>query len=189
MKKIIQLIAISIILLALPAASWYFLKSGLDYRKESLNKLGDYGTLTQMDLDVKGKNALSVSDLEGNTILVQNLDTQADTTLTMKLFRQFEKRADMKFIVTAHPQLKIETVRKDNLWQLEKGKGTNEFFKSIGLEEDNKVKVALIDREGIIKNYYSLSDESELRQLVEHTAFILPVEETAKPELKRYTEK
>ena len=189
MKKTIQLIAISIILLALPAASWYFLKSGLDYRKESMSKLGQYGTLPQQNLEVLGKAGLSTDDLQGMTVLVQDLESDADTTLTMKLFRQFEKRADMRFIVTEHSQLKKEAIKKDNLWLFRRGENKKGFFRSIGLEDENQDKVALIDREGNVRNFYALSDEFELKQLVEHTAFILPVEETAKPELKRQTEK
>ena len=62
------------------------------------------------------------------------------------------------------------------------------FWKSVGLASD-KYDVALIDFRGQIRNYYSLAETDQLRQMVEHTAFLLPVEETAKPIIQRDQEK
>lgn len=189
MKKLIQLAAITVVLIALPAASWYFLKSGLDYRKESMRKLGDFGNLPNQDLSVKGKSGLSTNDLENQTILIQKIDTGTDTVKIMQLFRQFEKRSDFKLLVPEHPQLELVSVNKPNLWLLSEDVNSSKLFQALGLIGANEDQVALIDFRGKIRNYYSLDDESDLRQLVEHTAFLLPVAETAKPQLKRQEEK
>jgi|GEM_PF-2544423 len=188
MKKIIQLIGLSLIIVVLPAASWYFLKSGLDYRMESMDKLGDFGQLATVDLELSNGKQVNTDFLKNQIVVVHPLQSNADTSMIMKFYRQFAKRNVIHFIFNHHDDLRLKADRVDNLWLLPEGKESAELFKGLGKAALDG-GTTLIDIEGKIRNYYDLDSETELRQLVEHTAFLLPVEETAKPEMIRETEK
>jgi len=188
MKKVLQLVGLSLLVVVLPAASWYFLKSGLDYRLESMDKLGDYGQLPVVDLKLSNGKDVNTATLENKMVIVHEMSI--GTTRIMQFYRQFSKRLDLQFILTDAPQLKLKADRVANLWLLDNQSSVNKsFLDESGLGKTDGRNVALIDISGDIRNYYDLDQLSELQQLVEHTAFLLPVEETEKPVIQRESEK
>ena len=131
MKKIFQLIGLSLLVVVLPAASWYFLKSGLDYRIESMDKLGTYGTLPEADLSLTNGRTVNTSSVDGKMAIIHQMSDGADTARIMQLYRQFAKRTDLQFILTASDLLKLKADRVANLWLLEDTATNNDFFKSL----------------------------------------------------------
>lgn len=190
MKKVIQLIGISLIIVVLPAASWYFLDSGLDYRMESIDKLGSYGDMPVVSLQLSNERPADVASLTGKMVIVHMLPADADTTQAMKIYRQFGKSKDLHFIFTDNADLRLKADRVDNLWLIEP-ELNDQFLADIGIEKvkDENYDTALIDVHGSIRSYYDLNKDADLKQMIEHTAFLLPVEETAKPVMKRESEK
>lgn len=186
MQKTLQILGLSLLVVILPAASWYFLKSGLDYRLDSMEKLGEYGQLPDTDLYLSNGKTVKTSYLEGKMAIIHEMTE--DTTQIMQLYRQFSKRLDLQFILSDTPDLKLKADRVSNLWLLD-DTSNSEFFRSVGLGNLGDRNVALVDIKGDIRSYYNLNETAELKQMVEHTAFLLPVEETAKPMMKREVEK
>ena len=189
MKKIIQLIGVSLIIIVLPAASWYFLKSGLDYRKESMGQLGQYGQLPEMNLLLSNGQSVHTSRMDGMMGIVHTMNENGDTSLIMKLYRQFSKRTDLQFVLSDTESLKLMADRASNLWLLKYAEENIPFLEKTGVFNSGDKNVALIDINGEIRNHYNLNNISELQQMVEHTAFLLPVYEDAKPVMRRELEK
>jgi len=196
MRKIFQFAALFLLLIGLPAGSWYYLQLGLDYRKEALGQLGDHGAFTL-------KTNHSPEAAEGSVRVINFLSpTNADAkgALLSKLHEQFDKREDFELVTfvdtTAFPD--IATFR--TTYQLEeepqcsfpplKAAEWQTFVSTY--ETDVKAEVpylALVDVKGNIRNFYEEEDEEAVKQLVEHIAFLLPIEKRDKAELRRETEK
>jgi len=189
MKKIYQLIGITLLLVVLPAASWYFLKSGLDYRKASMAKLDDFGPLPEHDLTLSNGKEVNSDWLNNKTIVLYNGPEAGDTIVIMKLYRQFEKHQGIHFIFSQNQDMKLVADRSENFWLVNSDENAAIFWDRIGLSSEGEADVALVDIHGHVRSYYDLDASNQLRQLVEHTAFLLPVEETEKPIVQREPEK
>ena len=79
--------------------------------------------------------------------------------------------------------------KSENFWLVQSSDESSEFWNRVALAGETEANVALVDLNGQIRSYYNLSESDQLRQLVEHTAFLLPVEEMAKPIIQRASEK
>lgn len=189
MKKPIQIIGLSLLIVALPAASWYFLKSGLDYRMASMDKLGEYGRLPETTLTLANGKTVSTSKFENQLVLTYIDDVGQDTTQLMKLYRQFQKRKDLHFLLQENDRFRLIAERNPNLWLLNvEDEGNQAFLRTMGVGSGSG-KISIVDITGTIRNYYDFSDMVQIQQLVEHTAFLLPIEETEQAYIKREQEK
>jgi len=189
MKKIIQILGLSLLVVILPGASWYFLKSGLDYRLDSMDKLGDFGKLQDTELTLSNGKVVDTKRLVGKMVVLHELQNPRDTTKIMQFYRQFSKRLDLQFILTDTELLRLKADRTSNLWLLADSKENLEFITATGIRDQELKNVVLVDINGDIRSYYNLEKIEELQQMVEHTAFLLPVKETDKPIMQRAAEK
>ncbi len=196
MRRILQFAALFLLLIGLPAGSWYYLQRGLDYRLETLGQLGDHGAF---------KLKTSHTPIaEGGTVRVINFlsanNTQVQGTLLSKLYEQFDKREDFELITFVDTTVFADVASFRTTYQLEEEPqcsfphleaGEWQTFVSTH-EPDAKAEVpylALVDIEGNIRNFYEQEDGEAVKQLVEHIAFLLPIKKREKAELRRETEK
>jgi len=198
MRKVLQIAALFLLLVGLPAGSWYYLQKGLDYRLETMGQLTDHG-------DFKLFMAES-SDEETKAVrLINFLSAKADQraeqgALLSKLYEQFDKRDDFQLIT---------------FWDTSQFNGLDAFKATYGLEEEPQCtfeplgqtewarfvqtykkevatidqQMALVDLEGNIRSFYLQTEQGEVRSLVEHIALLLPMKKQDKPELRREIEK
>lgn len=196
MRRILQFGALFLLLIGLPAGSWYYLQRGLDYRLETLGQLGDHGAFTL--------KTSHTPIAEGGTVRVINFlsanNTQAQGTLLSKLYEQFDKREDFELITFVDTTAFADVATFRTTYELEEEPqcsfphleaGEWQTFVSTH-EPDAKAEVpylVLVDIEGNIRNFYEQEDGEEVKQLVEHIAFLLPIKKREKAELRRETEK
>lgn len=155
LMKYIVAAAIAMLVIVIPFGSWYYLQTGLNYRKAALRSLEPKGSV--------GKFWDSNSFL-GHTSLVyfpkgEDLSKELDIILD-----QYQD---------AHTFQLVE-VNPEQVWYSDK---SIKLTKINASDQMNTASFALVDTAGNIRNYYSHSKE-DLRQLVEHLAVILPM---AKP--------
>ncbi|NET32963.1 MAG: hypothetical protein F6K19_13255 [Cyanothece sp. SIO1E1] len=199
MRKALQFAALFLLLVGLPAGSWYYLQKGLDYRLATMGQLtdhGDFKLLASSSTDEDSKASVQVI----NFLAADQSGREQQGVLLSKLYEQFDKREDFQLVT---------------FWDSTAFSGLEEFRTKFGLEEEPQCTfqplagaswgqfvqtyekessvpadyMALVDIEGNIRNFYTQKEEESVKDLVEHIALLLPMKKQDKPELRREIEK
>lgn len=198
MRKVLQIAALFLLLVGLPAGSWYYLQKGLDYRLETMGQLTDHGDFKLFTAESSDEESKAVRLI--NFLSTNKTQREEQGVLLSKLYEQFDKRDDFQLIT---------------FWDSSAFNGLDAFKTSYGLEEEPQCTfeplgqaewasfvqtykkeaatpgqhMALVDLEGNIRSFYVQSEQKEVRSLVEHIALLLPMKKQDKPELRREIEK
>lgn len=206
-----QIIALFLLVVVVPAGSWYYLKTGLDYRIATLNEIQDLGLVAPFSVKNTSGSTISERDLEGNVVIVSFLSTQHPELRSIygkrlnSLRDQFHDRNRVKLVLhdlgnaeedgTALNQF-AEAYELDNKPSVLLLSGGDELAKKnyqLPLDGGGKLidnpYVVLVDTALTIKNYYDIREEAEVKKLVEHLIYILPPDPKKDIYLKRETEK
>lgn len=197
MRKVLQFAALFLLLVGLPAGSWYYLQKGLDYRLETMGQLSDHG-----DFKLLTASAPAEADY---VRVISFLSTDATKrekqgALLARLYEQFDKREDFQLItfwdsttvfglggfretynLEEEPQCAFQALGKTE-WE----KFVRTYQEQVEQAEE---QMALVDINGNIRNFYAQGQEAEVKKLVEHVALLLPMKKQDKPELRREIEK
>ncbi|MCB0634458.1 MAG: hypothetical protein R2824_32750 [Saprospiraceae bacterium] len=210
-RTIFQFGALVMLLIVFPAVSWYYLNSGLQYRKAAMEELDDYGTFPNAPWTFADGSVISPSFLQGKMILAhvlpaagQELDEQFGHTL-QKLHHQFDERNELVFlslvpgdsaqVAQRAEQFKTTYSLNDGaqIFFLQVGKDKLEDIRSRILQPrediDQDVLFLLTDTSATIRRYYDVREESEIKRLVEHIALLLPLKKDRELIFKREAEK
>ncbi len=150
MGKLLSWIVLGLFLVVVPFISWYYLKEGLDYRKQALRELSVKDSI-KVELD-------SLGILRGNTTLLVVQTGKEVTDLLSPIQEQFKNTKGFQ-IISFDPTTGIAHLPKDYLSQL-RSKYTNESF-------------ILIDTSLHIRNIYT-HDMDAVRKMIEHIAIVIP---------------
>lgn len=198
MRKVLQIAALFLLLVGLPAGSWYYLQKGLDYRLETMGQLTDHGDFKLFTAESSDEETKTVRLI--NFLSAKEAQREEQGALLSKLYEQFDKRDDFQLIT---------------FWDTSSFNGLDAFKASHGLEEEPQCTfeplgqeewarfvqtyekeaattdqhMALVDLEGNIRSFYLQTEQEEVRNLVEHIALLLPMKKQDKPELRREIEK
>lgn len=135
-----------------PFGSWYYLQSGLNYRKEALKELEP-----KMKFEVEG---FDDSLLKSKTTLLQV--SNINNEILPEVYDQYSKSE-------TYQVYSLQTPGEDSEdWFSLSG----DLAKKISLQFDNS-SLILVDTSGIVRNSYS-SDPKEIAKMIEHTSIILP---------------
>lgn len=211
-KVVFAFIILSIMIVLLPLGSWYYLQSGVDYRKELINDLEDRGVYPVVSQrDWTGVRLDINKDLAKNILITvffpehKNNEAIAKNKIEVisKLYEQFDERDDVKFICFSSVRMP-ETVRNaiatwtgddpDQFKHIMISRGelnrmANQDFKlDLKVEDENSFFV-LSDLDQQIKGAYDSNDSDRVKRLVEHIAFLLPIKRRKSVEMIRETEK
>lgn len=214
LRRLGQLAALFLFLVGLPAVSWYYLSTGLQYRKQALQELGDHGRIPDFSLTNYLGDTLHLEDVKGKLVVASflSLDSPAlsdafGETLR-KLHEQFDHREDVVFI----QHLIADSVAVDRITAFADQYGLADagqcFFLTGGrppfeqlardgyhlpLDANTPLQeasfFALADTNAVIRQYYDVRHIGEVKRLVAHIAIILPMEKTENPVVRREPEK
>ncbi|MBK8817630.1 MAG: hypothetical protein IPN49_00520 [Saprospiraceae bacterium] len=148
MRKLISWIAVGILLIFVPLGSWFYLKQGLDYRKNALEELKPKDNLDSIpdSLNVfKYKTTLLV--LKENEKILNSCDL---------IYDQFKDAFTFQIVGNINKPYAIPFSHKI----LSSLKGGNASF-------------AIIDTSLQIRNLYS-TETKDLKKMVEHLAIVIP---------------
>ena len=184
------LITVILILFLLPFVSWYYLQSGLNWRKQAQAIMNGKQPFPEGEwIDVSGKKLSSGQLAEHVTIvnLVSCDNIEAMSGLLDAFYKQFKETKKANFIIL-NSCLTAPFALKDSLRA-----GWFVFTCSDSLNPCSLLLPnwpagkthALIDRHKIIRSYYNDATTDEKRVLLEHMALLLPRQESEKIELKR----
>lgn len=183
------LITLVLFLFLFPFISWYYLRSGLSWRKDAQAKMD--GTELVLDIpfiDVKGKKHPS-SVFSENVSLVSYLPCEQDTSwynLVSLLYNHFKetKKANLIFLDSCSTSgIVIDSSwKKTFIMSCDSTPTLCDQWKESWVEGTS---FALVDRKRVIRSYYPVGNREEKKLLLEHMALLLPGERTEKVELKR----
>ncbi|MFM8363419.1 MAG: hypothetical protein ACKOA4_12040, partial [Haliscomenobacter sp.] len=108
LKKSVQLLALFLLLVALPAGSWYYLSRGMDYRRTAIRELENLRAMSPLTVytlkgdtigeQVFGRAATVVGELD-----LQKKDSERAVAELGKIHAQFDARKDVLFLLLTAP--------------------------------------------------------------------------------------
>jgi hypothetical protein len=209
--RAIQIALLLFILIVSPALSWYYLRSGVDYRKAALSELKDYGALSFLDWNIINRPNYVVADSIKDKIVIMGIvrhsGTQAEqvTTVMNKVFDQFRERRDVlftTFLTNTDSLSALAYAQKNNprnypnYWFVQTNSTTYPSVLS-GLKLAQKGDfsttecpyIIYVNAKGVVSNFYDVHDKQQLGRLIEHIAMKLKIDKFETPEVIRDKEK
>jgi hypothetical protein len=208
--RAIQFGILLFIVVVSPALSWYYLRSGVDYRKSSLSELKDYGAMNFYDWKIVSHQPITADSLAGNIVIVNIINPTTElgvksTEKMNKLFAQFKDRHDVvlaTFLTQTDSLSAVAYAQKNNpkryanYWfSTTSGENYAQLIQALKLSQKGDFSASecpyftYIDMKGIVKNFYDVNDNKQLGRLVEHIAMRLTIDPFDTPEIKREQEK
>lgn len=151
MKNIMGVIVV-ILLFIVPFGSWYYLQSGLDYRKDALKQLQPKEDVTSFIGDP--------SFLAGRTTLIQFRDI--NEAVLPEYFDQYKESHTFLLVSNQSPSI------IDKRW-----KQMDAFMSASFKNHYQDAAMVLVDTSMMVRNIYTSSPQ-DITKMIEHTAIILP---------------
>jgi len=196
-KKVVQFLALGIILIGFPLGSWYYLNEGYKERKGAIDQMKYEIPLPEFQM-ASQKGILSKSDLQGGYAVLGKIDrfSKEDPIIQESegLFEEFGSSMKMAILtyVEEYDSSAINnylaSVTKDTLsqWYFISGQPD---FENIFKKQSNK-HLALIDTFGVVRNYYDANNSTEIAEMAKHIAmFVMPLMRRGDLVFKREEEK
>lgn len=208
--RVVQFGLLLFILIVSPALSWYYLRSGVDYRKNSLSELKDLGAMDFYDWKLVPAKAIQADSIKGKLTIVNVFDPQTPqgaqhSAVMRKLFDQFKDRRDVllvSFLMNTDSSATVAYAKQQNpksyrnyRFATTTGNNYTELLKGLKLSQKGDFSASecpyftYIDMKGDVKSFYDVRDNQQLGRLVEHIAMKLTIDPFDQPEIKREKEK
>ncbi len=200
-RKIVVASILFIILIAFPAASYLYMRNGLNWRKQAVSELGQYGKIRPAFLILPGGERQN--RLEGSVAVIHIFGKNPDLTPVNKkimddgerLFGQFGRvgeqiRADFRLGMIAEGGTAEFVSYKQTLpsadfatwvwtgalddWRAIVEYGYSQYCKKEGIQPVPEY-YALTDTSGQIRRFYDATDDKQVGRMVEHIAMLLPI--------------
>lgn len=202
-KNYFGLIALFLMIVVLPAGSWFYLNDGAKYRISAMEELQSLGQLSSAEIG--NQNLTGSLVIAGFVSTKEEEATQAYGNTIQKLSDQFSDRQRVfftlfnidgqsslnayanKFELKDNPQVLLLDEPVDQVEKLAK-----ESYKlplEQGMSLDENPYLVLLDTTLTIRNYYDMRELAEMKKLVRHITRILPPSPKKDIILKREKEK
>lgn len=177
-----------LILIILPAGSWYYLTTGYNYHKVLVNELKeDFGNVADYSATQANGQSFDFKSIEGNTAVVHFMGENAVQNDYLwgrieKLHEQFDDRNDIKFVSHIANNAGETFLSKDTAqWKVITG--TEAEFDQIARENYkmkfkegetvlNNSQFILVDS-SLIRNYYDANSMREMGRMLEHITIVM----------------
>lgn len=185
-------ITLVLLLFLFPFISWYYLQRGLTWRKEAQQLMQGTTPFPEGEWRDLADNKFSPEAFDQHVTLVtlascENL-TATDLLLD-EFYGQFLESAKANFIVldSCNAETWIDSTRQN--WYVFDCKMKTGICAPLIEAWPQGKQHALVDKNGVIRSYYSSVSKEEKRMLLEHMALLLPRDRSEKVELKRGAKK
>jgi hypothetical protein len=194
-RKVIIFVALAIILVLLPAGTWFVMKGGLNWRKQAVAELGSYGKIRPAYLVYP--DGQKEDRLKGKVTVVHIFGDNPDLTdvnrgimdIGQRLYDKFGhddyfRIAFIKDGGTAEFRSYAQKIPSSDYatWVWTGGLGSwrtvvengYEYFLLKEKTKPDPQYFALTDTSGTIRRFYNAQDEKQVGRMVEHISMLLP---------------
>jgi len=184
------LVTVILILFLLPFVSWYYLQSGLNWRKAAQEIMHGKTPFPNVEYHNDNGQKFTTDLLEEHVSIVSFVpcaEGSEQMSVLSELHEQFKETNKANFILLdscSDQQVLVVDGSKKN-WYVLPCRDSLRLCETLVKEWPAGTTFALIDRNKVIRSYYGISTKDEKRLLVEHMALLLPRERQEKVELKR----
>jgi hypothetical protein len=209
MKKFAGLFIGLFLLLGLPAASYFYLKSGVDLRRGILKEMKDFGEflpLVSVNKDASGdtlffspsKDTIYVctllpkgSEVLKGTVASDSINFPRSVKDLLLINYQFKEAKEVRFIVFSNPNDSTYNglFQKDSkIWSNRKvirHYNLSELPKYLENESSEKFPTYfLIDNKSHLRNVQLVKNNDDMRNVLKHLMVLIPLEKRTKVKLK-----
>ncbi len=184
-------LTIVLILFLLPFVSWYYLNSGLEWRKKAQEVMNGTKPFPSGEFVSINDRKITSDSLTDHVSLVSFLpcgeDVKGQMGVIDEIYNQFKETNKASFILLDScitPAATYPDLTRKN-WFILPCPDSLPLFQSLNMDWPEGKTFALVDRKGVIRSYYAINTMDEKRILVEHMSLLLPRERQEKVELKR----
>ncbi len=194
-RKIYIAAALFLIIVVLPGISWLYLRNGLNWRKEAVAELANYGKIAKAP--IIWPDGTWEDQLKGKVVVVYLFGENPDLTETNrhildtaeKLYDQFGQNLDFRLaMITSGGTAEFRSYHQKMpsaeyvTWVWSGGLGSwrtimANGYESYCLAEGTKPVpeyFALADTSGTIRRFYNAMDQKQVDRMVQHIAILLP---------------
>lgn len=190
---------LTVFLVLFPLISWYYLKQGIQYRKERLDSLARKIPLAITEIPLKNGDTISLNNrmnlppeqanLAVNTLLVCIEDDRLYETIE-GLFEQFSGIPFFKFLLVPNTN---QVLRSAKLFELEilPGDLADEMKKFLTNHEAKDIsgRIYLVDADAHLRRSYPLDNLDSIRVFIQEAALLIPPKSGQKLIFERRKEK
>ena len=201
LKKTLQFLALFLLLVVLPAGSWYYLSRGMDYRRTAIQELKPLRAMSPLSIYTLEGDTLDARTFGNAATIVAEVDLQKEGSGRMltelgKIHTQFDARKDVLFLLLTLRQDStsraafLKEHKLDDPGQVflaDPGSAPDFGFKEVDKTESSTF-VAVLDTAGQVRQYYDFRDGSRVKRLVEHITILKPIIDREQAVLKREKE-
>ncbi|MDZ4748643.1 MAG: hypothetical protein SH808_09165 [Saprospiraceae bacterium] len=185
------LVTIVLILFLLPFVSWYYLQSGLEWRKDAQEVMNGKTPFPSGTCVLADGRKFSADSLEGRVTLIAyvscDTDDKGQKDVLEALYDQFRETSKAAFVLldTCQAGSSFSIQKQHKYWYVIPCSDSIAICSAVHALWEKDKMFALVDRKGVIRSYYAINTTDEKRILVEHMSLLLPRERQEKVELKR----
>lgn len=190
----VQIGMLLLFLVGFPVVSYFYLKSGYDYRVEAMQELKDYGRLPALPSATLWGDSLSPETHNRHIVVLHyvDLDKQENSKLFGKYMQELHEQFDgierVRFWAGFSPAHAPSVSAFLLDYQLEDKEQYLPFDQQAiplanidpSILQEDKPLVFLSDTTGTIRKVYNLENGREVVRLVEHITFLMPPEKKKK---------
>lgn len=175
-KKYLKSIIILIILIGFPLISWWYLRGGIEFRKDALNAMEIKAEIVPTIYTSQSGFTFPSEDYRVNTLFV--VDEHSNLSEIEAYYNQFKNTGEVAVYVYnkqsgPHNDVDFST----NYYVLD---SMDTFLSD---KNNSGFDIFLIDANSNVRNYYISGEKTSMNELVTHTAVLLPP--TEKREIRR----
>lgn len=200
-KRLLSIAALTLVLVVLPAISWFYLSGGLQWRRDAKAELGFYGQIRGAYIIYP--DGTKDNQLKESVCVIHNFGANPELTeenkqiieTNKRLYDQFGKMSDgsprhyFKIVMifeggSAEFRSEIQKIPSIDYatWVVMGGLGSwstilDNGYEKFALEKgvkQHKQSYALADATGQIKCFYDALDEKQVTRMVQQIALMLP---------------
>lgn len=194
-RKILTFAALLVIFVILPGISWFYLKGGLQWRRDAQAELGVYGKIRSVP--VVWPDGQKEDQAGGKVCVVYLFGAEPDATpinkrvldVCEKLSQQFGDNPAFRLVMVSEGGTsefksyyqKLPSADKDvwlwhgalSSWTTILANGYEQYCVARRVDP-YPAPIALADADGTIRRFYNTEKDKEMGRLVEHIAILLP---------------